>query len=278
MSIADAESLASTRATALTQHYQMTVDLVSRAWVRRNRQFIILIAVLAMAVLIAFSRQLIAPLLQAFITEQVPKLPDHASDRLQTFLPLASNLLQGLLVVAIFYLMASLCHGSGMIINGYVYLGMLEREVRAELKLGKSQIAFTREGPFFEVTGRGLTRLIGFCYKMVLALLLVAFFGLRIYFDWPSESPPAGDPGWAAVVGWYRWVLSNFLLFVDILVAIPTFLLFRRYAKLSPMAEADVREGLARLPAEMASEGDITSQEPVRRQAPHSADLRPQSG
>lgn len=276
MSIADAESLASMRATALTAHYQMTVEIVSRAWVRRNRQFLILIAVLAAAVLIAFSRQLIAPILQAFITGQVPRLPDHTADRLQTFLPLASNLLQGLLVVAIFYLMASLCHGSGMIINGYVYLGMLEREVRAELGLGKGKIAFTREGPFFEVTGRSLTRLIGFCYKMVLGLLLLAFFGLRIYFDWPSDGPPVGDVSSGAVARWYRWVIGNFLLFVDILVAIPTFLLFLRYANLSPMAEADVRKRLARLPSE--PDRDAASQEPVRRQDSLSAGFSPQSG
>ena len=87
MPIAEADSLAATRATALTEHYQRTVDLVSRAWVRRNRQFIILIAVLAAAVLVAFSRQLIAPLLEALIVDQLPKLPDPAAGRLRAFLP-----------------------------------------------------------------------------------------------------------------------------------------------------------------------------------------------
>ncbi|MFZ1104225.1 MAG: hypothetical protein WAN86_15505 [Hyphomicrobiaceae bacterium] len=272
MPIADADSLAATRATALTEHYQRTVDLVSRAWVRRNRQFIILIAVLAAAVLVAFSRQLIAPLLEALIVDQLPKLPDPAAGRLRAFLPLASDLLLALLVVAIFYLMASLCHGSGMIINSYVYLGMLEREVRAELKLGKGQIAFTREGPFFEVTSRRLTRLIGFCYKMVLGLLLVAFFALRIYFDLPSEGLPAAVPGRMEAVRWYGWLIGNFLLIIDIMVAIPTLLLFLRYARLSPMAEAEVRKRLARMPAEMAEERP----EPAQRQVA-AASLRPHS-
>jgi hypothetical protein len=272
MPIADADSLAATRAAALTEHYQRTVDQVSRAWARRNRQFIILIAVLAAAVLVAFSRQLVAPLLEALIVDLVPKLSVAAAGRLRAFLPLASDLLLALLVVAIFYLMASLCHGSGMIINGYLYLGMLEREVRAELKLGKDRIAFTREGPFFEVTGRRLTRLIGFCYKMVLGLLLVAFFALRIYFDLPSEGLPAAVPGRTEAVRWYGWLIGNFLLVIDVIVAIPTLLLFLRYARLSPMTEAHVRKGLARMPAEPAEEGAEPAQGPVS-----AASLRPHS-
>jgi tetrahydromethanopterin S-methyltransferase subunit G len=272
MSIAD--TLTSARATALTEHYQRTVDLVSRAWERRNRQFIILIAVLAAAVLVAFSRQMIAPVLQALIAEHVPKLPGPAADRLSTFLPLATDLLLALLVVAIFYLMASLCHGSGMIINSYIYLGMLEREVRAELKLSRYDVAFTREGPFFEVTGRKLTRLIGFCYKLVLGLLLVSFFALRIYFDLPGEGTLATLPGREEAVRWYGWLVGNFLLVIDIAVAIPTLMLFARYARLSPMDEAVVRKRLARLQENAADEED--GPQPAPRPVP-APGLRAQS-
>jgi tetrahydromethanopterin S-methyltransferase subunit G len=264
MPISDADALTLTRATALTEHYQSTVDLVSRAWDRRNRQFIILIAVLAAAVLVAFSRQLIAPLLEALIVGQLPTLQGLAVERLRAFLPLAGDLLLALMVVSIFYLMASLCHGSGMIINAYVYLGMLEREVRAELKLGKDQIAFTREGPFFEATGRTLTRLIGFCYKMVLGLLLVSFFALRIYFDLPSDGLLAAVPGRADAVKWYGWLIGNFLLIVDVAVAVPTLLLFARYARLSPMGEPAVRQRLAELQVG-------ADKEPLEAAVPHLA-------
>jgi tetrahydromethanopterin S-methyltransferase subunit G len=247
MQIADADTFASVRASALAEHYQRTVDLVSRSWDRRNRQFITLIAVLAAAVLVAFSRQLIAPFLEALIVGQLPSLQPQVVDRLRAFLPLASDLLLALLVVSIFYLMASLCHGTGMIINYYVYLGMLEREVRSELQLARDQIAFTREGPFFEATGRKLTRLIGFCYKMVLGVLLVCFFALRIYFDIPNEGVLAPVPGREEAVKWYGWLVGNFLLVIDIVAAVPTLWLFARYARLSPMSEADVRRRLAAL-------------------------------
>jgi tetrahydromethanopterin S-methyltransferase subunit G len=247
MQIADADTLASVRASALAEHYQKTVDLVSRSWDRRNRQFITLIAVLAAAVLVAFSRQLIAPFLEALIVGQLPGLPPSVVDRLRAFLPLASDLLLALLVVSIFYLMASLCHGTGMIINYYVYLSMVEREVRSELQLAKDQIAFTREGPFFEATGRKLTRLIGLCYKMVLGILLVCFFALRIYFDIPNEGVLAPVPGREEAVRWYGWLVGNFLLVIDIVVAVPTLWLFARYARLSPISETDVRRRLAAL-------------------------------
>jgi hypothetical protein len=238
MTFPEADTMAAVRAQALAEHYQKTVDLVARSWERRNRQFIVLIAVLAAAVLVAFSRQLIAPLLEALIKEHLPVLQQGpAGQRLNTFLPLASDLLLALLTVAIFYLMASLCHASGMIINLYVYLGMLEREVRHELQLPKDQIAFAREGPFYEATGRPLTRLIGFCYKLVLGALLLAFFSLRIYFDLPGDAVPGREDA----VRWYGWVVGNFLLIVDIVVAVPTLWLFIHYARLSPMRETDVR-------------------------------------
>ena len=235
---AETDAMASVRAQALAEHYQRTVDLVARAWERRNRQFIVLIAVLAAAVLVAFSRQLIAPLLEALIVGQLPGLQQNpAGQRLSAFLPLASDLLQALLVVAIFYLMASLCHASGMIINLYVYLGMMEREVRHELHLPRDQIAFTREGPFYEATGRHLSRPIGVCYKLVLGSLLVAFFALRLYFDLTGTTVPGRESASAA----YGWLVGNFLLVVDIVVALPTLWLFARYARLSPMGEIEVR-------------------------------------
>jgi tetrahydromethanopterin S-methyltransferase subunit G len=247
MQIFDAYALTSLRATALTEHYQRTADLVARSWERRNRQFIVLIAVLAAAVLVAFSRQLIAPFLEALIVGRLPNLQADAVERLRAFLPLASDLLLALLGVSIFYLMASLCHGSGMIINYYVYLAMLEREVRSELQLSPREIAFTREGVFYQVTGRKMSRLIGFCYKLVLGLLLLAFFSLRIYFDLPNGGLFAAVPGRADAVKWYGLLVGNFLLVIDVVVAIPTLLLFMRYAWLSAPRDETVRKRLAGL-------------------------------
>jgi hypothetical protein len=247
MPIAEADALVAVRAAALAEHYQKTVELVSRSWDRRNRQFIILIAVLAAAVLVAFARQLIAPFLEAVIIGQLPGLPRDVLERLRVFLPLASDLLLALLVVSIFYLMASLTHATGMITNAYLYLSMMEAEIRRELQLAKDQVAFTREGPFFEATSQTLSQLIGLCYKIVLGVLLVAFFALRIYFDLPYEGALVPVPGREEAVRWYGSLVGHFLLFVDIVVAIPTLWLYARYTRLTAMAEADARRRIARL-------------------------------
>jgi|GEM_PF-2414589 len=242
-----AGELPALRAAALVEHYQATVDLVSRSWERRNRQFIILVCVLAAAGLVAFARQLIAPSLEAVILGHLPGLEDAAKDRLRAFLPLASDLLLGLLVVSVFYLMASLCHRTGMIINTYQYLSMMEGEIRRELSIDRDQIAFSREGPFYEATGSHLTRLIGFCYRAVLGLLLVFFFATRLFFDFPSEWVPLPVPGRGEAVQFYGWLIGNFLFVVDILIALPTLWLFLRYASLRPRPEEEVRARVLRL-------------------------------
>jgi hypothetical protein len=234
------------RAAAIVEHYRSTVTLVSQSWERRNRQFIILVGVLAAAGLVAFARQLIAPALESYILTHLPGLDDAARGRLRAFLPLASDLLLGLLVVSVFYLMASLCHRTGMIINTYQYLGMLEGEIRKELGIAKGQIAFTREGPFYAATGSPLTRLIGLCYRIVLGLLLVFFFGTRLVFDFPSEWVPLRVPGREEAVLWYGWLIGNFLFVVDVLIAVPTLWLFMRYVRLRPIADAEVRAAVAR--------------------------------
>ena len=71
----------------------------------------------------------------------------------------------------------------------------------------------------------------------MLGLLLVAFFALRISFDLPG----AAVPGRGEATLWLGWLAGNFLLIVDIAVAVPTLWLFARYTRLSPMSETAVR-------------------------------------
>jgi hypothetical protein len=240
-------SIASVRAAALVEHYQHTNDIVYQSWDRRSRQFIILVAVLAVAVLIAFARQLMAPALESVILDKLPGLGQPAVERLRAFLPLGTDLLLALLVVSIFYLMASLTHRTGMIINLYLYLSMLEGEIRRELQIGNDQIAFTREGPFYEVTGSRLTRVIGLCYRAVLGVLLLSFFASRLFFDFPSEWFPLRVPFRDDAVRWYGWLIGNFLFVIDVLIAIPTLWLFARYVRLmTPVSEAEVRSSINR--------------------------------
>src|SRR5262245_58907307 len=95
------------RAAAVVDHYQKTAELIAHHWERRAQQFVTLVAVLVGAVLVAFSRPLIAPALEALALAYV-KLTGESVVRLQALTPLAGDLLLALLVVVVFYLTASL--------------------------------------------------------------------------------------------------------------------------------------------------------------------------
>lgn len=238
--------LAAARAIEIAQHYQRTSELVSYEWRRRNRQSIIIFVVLAVTALVPFFKEIIPDALLAFAQSRLPNLKPEAVELLKLTSKLVTAFLLGLLVVPIFYLMAVLCHRSGMIINLYLYLSMMEQELRKELQIPADYVAFTREGPFYAVTGSGLTKLLGFCHKTVLGFLLAFFFASQIFFELPTEWVSLRVSGQEDALRWYGWLLTNYLFVVKVLVAAPTFWLFIRYARLRSPSEADVRAGLMR--------------------------------
>jgi len=226
---------------ALTEHYQKTFELVLHFWERRNRQFLVLMGLLAVAALATiFQHPLIAGI-RAYLAEH--KLTDS---ELVASLPLAYRVLVTFLLVAVFYLMANLYHRSGVIINYYQYLGVLERRIRDELGFSADELAFSREGRFYKITGSRMTRWIGFSYKLILGSLMLLFFVSRVWFDLPTEGPPLRVASPDDVVRWYSWLIGNFFFVIDVLIGIPTLWLFWRYARLSAMTDARVREALVR--------------------------------
>jgi hypothetical protein len=228
------------RAAAVVDHYQKTAELIVRHWERRAHQFVTLMAVLAGAVLVAFARPLIAPALEALILAYV-KLTGESFTRLQALTPVAGDLLLALLVVTVFYLTASLVNRTSIIMNYYLYMSLLEDEIRAALNISKGQFAFTREGVFYTLASSSMTRLIGRCYKAVLGSLLVLFFAARLFFDFPRDLPPFQANGELLV----QWASKSFLFVVDVIVVVPTLWLFTRYSWLSTISTADARQRLA---------------------------------
>jgi hypothetical protein len=97
------------------------------------------------------------------------------------------------------------------------------------------------------VTSEDLSRIIALCYKIVLGALLVSFFALRLYFDLPGTGTLAPVAGREDAVKWYGWLIGNFLLVIDVVVAVPTLRLFTKYARYSAMPEAMVRRRIAEL-------------------------------
>ena len=230
------------RAAAVVDHYQKTAELITHHWERRAQQFVTLVAVLAGAVLVAFSRPLIAPALEAFVLAYV-KLTGESLVRLQALTPVAGDLVLALLVVIVFYLTASLVNRTSIIMNYYLYMSLLEEEIRGALNVPKGQFAFTREGVFYTLASSSMTRLIGRCYKAVLGSLLFLFFAARLFFDFPRDLPPFQFGGDILL----QWASKGFLFVVDVLIVVPTLWLFFRFVVLDTMSEADARRRLAEL-------------------------------
>jgi hypothetical protein len=230
------------RAAAVVEHYQKTAELIAHHWERRSRQFVTLVAVLAGAVLVAFSRPLIAPALEALVLAYV-KLTGDSASRLQALTPVAGDLLLALLVVTVFYLTASLVNRTSIIMNYYLYMSLLEEEIRSALSIPKGQFAFTREGIFYTLASSSMSRLIGRCYKAVLGSLLVLFFAARLFFDFPRDLPPF-QVGADILL---QWASKGFLFVVDVLIVVPTLWLFLRFAALGTMSEDAARSRLSQI-------------------------------
>jgi hypothetical protein len=228
------------RANAVVQHYQKTAELITHHWERRAQQFVTLVVVLAVAGLVAFSRPLIAPALEALVLSYV-KLTGDSLARLQALTPVAADLVLAMLVVTVFYLTASLVNRTSIIINYYLYMSLLEEEIRGAFGFPKDRFAFTREGIFYALASSSMTRLVGRCYKAVLGALLLFFFAARLFFDFPSDLPPFRLGGDALL----QWVTKGFLFVVDVLIVVPTLWLFLRFAWLAPMSEDEARQRLA---------------------------------
>lgn len=237
-------NMEATRAAAVVEHYQKTAELIAHHWERRGQQFVTLMLVLAGALLVAFSRPLIAPALEGLVQSYV-MLEGDSVTRLKALTPVAGDLILAFLVVTVFYLTASLVNRTSIIMSYYLYMGLLEEEIRAAFQIPRGQFAFTREGVFYEMASSSMSRLIGRCYKAVLGALLVLFFAARLFFDFPRDLPPLGLGGDMLL----QWASKCFLFAVDVLVVVPTLWLFARFAWLGPMQEADARSKMSQINA-----------------------------
>lgn len=227
----------SVRAAASVDHYQKTMELVVHHYERRSRQFVTLVAVLGGAVLVAFSRPILAPALEALVLKYVP-LTGTNLDRLRELTPFAGDLLLAFLVITVFYLTASLVNRSSVIMNYYTYLERIEDELRRTLQIPADMILFTREGRFYAVTGAGTSKLIAIFYRGILGFLLVFFFAARLFFDYPTGATwPAFDRGEIL-----SFIAKVFLFVVDVVIVIPTIILFARFTRLGPLSETKIQE------------------------------------
>ncbi len=190
----------------LVDHYENTYQLVLRFWDERNRLFLILLAIIVFGVLLTYAPNETFPLLAILMSKLIGIEGDMRS--LQESLPFA--LVQSVLLLSIFYLMVNLFHRSVFVLNTYMYLGLLEKEIRSSLKSSDKSISFSRESSFYWRTRPKLLGSVKWFYIFLLGTLLTSFIVGKVVLDFSSQ------------------IYS--LVAVDLLVGIPTLIFFFGYA------------------------------------------------
>ena len=200
-----------TKAELMVGHYQKTYELTFGLWKERNRLFLILLAVIGVATLLAFRAPGTDSLFVSFVAKALGITDSTRIVELHKTFPF--GLLQGILLFVVFYLMVNLHHRALSVLRNYHYLGALEREIRESLCLGESTIAFTREGTFYWQHRGYLRDLVKWIYIVLLGVLLLSFLVAVLVGDVRGKNIP--------------------LAVVDAIAAIPTLVFFFAYAWLS---------------------------------------------
>ena len=218
----------SARANALVKHYHETYELTYKARKDRNYFFLLLLTTLAIAALITYSPKLDdAPaaaqksestisgsqqvvtrkdgrnsffltvlcyvvLKDGKSTDCVPGSNGQPETQLDKFTKVFPHDVFNVLVSAIvFYLMLNITNLTSTISRYYHYLSRLEQEVRRELSVGRSDVAFAREGKFYKSHGTPMQRVIRWSYVILIGI----YFYLRI----ASELQLDGHAFWVTV-------------------------------------------------------------------------------
>ncbi len=160
----------------IAEHYNVTAQATFHLWRQRNTTFIVLVAVIGVALLLTHSPRLIAEVFSGTLSV------DGGERRaIRDGFPYA--ILQVGLSVMVFYLMVSLYHRHTSIVRNYAYLGLVEAEIRRDLGLDEKDIAFSRESSFYFANQSLILRIMKLFYSIILGGLLAAYFGYRIWSD-----------------------------------------------------------------------------------------------
>lgn len=195
----------------LAEHYQKSYELAHDLWKQRNRLFLMLLGFIGVATLLTFQVPESQSLLVDFIAKTLGISDPARIDELRGSFPF--GILQSILLFVVFYLMVNLHHRALYVLRSYLYLGILEEEIRKELNMPDDSLGFTREGKFYWMSRGRTVGWVKWVYIFLLGLLLFSFLVGKTVLDFRNVSRMVG--------------------IIDILVAVPTAVFFLAYAKAS---------------------------------------------
>ena len=197
------------KAGLLVQHYQDTYQLTYQLWQQRNRLFLFLLGMVALASLLTY-----APETNSILLSWLGKVVGISDQKaLTASVPFA--LLQAAFLAVVFYLMVNLFHRAVYILRNYRYLGALESEIRTALQLNDADQAFTRESRFYWSDRPWVLGTVKYVYVVFLGGLLLAFSGGRLYTDWGNWLLVIVDLGLAVPTLGYFFAFSYYTIGFD---------------------------------------------------------------
>lgn len=196
------------KAVLLIGHYEKTYDITYAFWEQRNRLFLLLVVSIAIGTVFTYQSFDSQTILAALFANAVG-ITDEAgrSNVAESF---TYSLLQSLVLSVVFFLTFNLYHRALYILRSYVYLEALETEIRAELSISSTEVAFSRESTFYWNDRPKLLGTVKYIYVILLGFLLASFLGGLL---------------------WNAYASKNFWLFmVDALISVPIAIYFIGYA------------------------------------------------
>lgn len=168
----------------LAEHYQKTYEQTYDFWKERNRLFLLLLGVIGVGTILTFRVSQAESLMVDLVARLVGVEGEDRLKELRQGFPL--GVLHSIILIVVFYLMVNLYHRALFVLRNYQYLGILEAEIRHELKLAKESSSFTRESTFYWGNRSRLSGSVKWVYIAILGLLLLAFLGSRTHDDFCS--------------------------------------------------------------------------------------------
>lgn len=163
---------------ALTEHYQKSYEVAHELWLERNRIFLLLLASVAAATLLTFSPESGRPLLLALLGKLLSVGDPESLRKSISFV-----VMQGIIMIVVFYFMLNLYHAAYEVIRHYNYLEAMEKEIRAHLRLELCAVAFTRQSTFYWSYRPPLWSFVRWTYISLLGGLLGTFIAGRFVYD-----------------------------------------------------------------------------------------------
>lgn len=163
------------------EHYQKSFELTYEILKERNRLFIYLVLAAGVGLLFLlrvpeFDKLLVEAIVSVLNIEDTKRIA-------QLYLSFPFDVFLSIILVIIFYLIQKLYSTNLAVLRYYLYLSILEDELRISLKLPTNSVFFTREGSFYWGNRTFIQGVAKWSYIFATFIVLLPFIYLKLKND-----------------------------------------------------------------------------------------------